>query len=137
MSCPLCKSYTNGNIFFHLGRNVYVNNVQNPCYPFLSWRSRLRLMENLTEKMFFNFNVFLNVSKTSTSICLKLKWFIINHKKNMQVKVQSAVLKNSLLTFAKVMPLFKTLNIEIIHSWQYVMSALKLFIDFCQSYAPL
>ena len=45
------------------------------------------------------------------------------YKKNMQVKVHSSVLKNSLLTFAKVMPLCKSLNIEIIHSWQYVMSA--------------
>ena len=25
MSCPLCKSYTNRNIFFNLGSNVYLN----------------------------------------------------------------------------------------------------------------
>ena len=72
MSCPLCKSYTKRKIFFHLGRNVYVYNVQNPCNPFPSWRSRLHLMEKLTEKMFFNFNIFLYISKTSTGICLIL-----------------------------------------------------------------
>jgi len=73
-------------------------------------------MEKLTEKMFFNFNIFLNISKTSTGICLKLKRFITYRKKIMQVKVHSSVLKNSLLTFAKGMPLCKSLNIEIIHS---------------------
>ena len=86
--------------------------------------------------MFFNFDLFLNISKTSTGICLKLKRFITYHKKNMQVKVYSSVLKNSLLTFAKVMPLCKFLNknnpyLTICHV------CLKLFIEICQSNAPL
>jgi len=51
--------------------------------------------------MFLNFNMYLNISKTSTGICLKLKIYMKYHKFDMQVKFH-----NSVLHFDKVMPLF-------------------------------
>ena len=75
--------------------------------------------QKLTQKMFLNFNMYLNISETSTGICLKLKRYMRCHNYDMQVKFH-----NSVLHFDKVMPLFKSLNLHTINTRQYVVSAL-------------
>jgi hypothetical protein len=75
--------------------------------------------QKLTLKMFLNVYMYLNISETSTGICLKLKKYMKCHNLDMQVKFH-----NSILHFNKVMSLFKSFNLHAINTRQYVVSVL-------------
>ena len=81
-----------------------------PMLPFSRLKVKVTLEgQKLTYKIFLNFNMYLNISETRKSICLKLEIYMKCHNKDMQVKFH-----NYVLHFVKVMPLFKSLNLHTI-----------------------
>ena len=81
-----------------------------PMLPFSELKAKVTLEgQKLTQKIFLNFNMYLNISETRKSICLKHKIYMKCHNQDMQV-----MFHNSVLHFDKVMPLFKSSNLHTI-----------------------
>ena len=95
-----------------------------PMLPFCRLKVKVTLEgQKMTQKIFLNFNMYLNISETRKPICLKFKIYMKCHNQDKQVKFH-----NSVLHFVKVMP-FLSLQFYIQSNIrQYVVYTINLLL---------